>query len=397
MIKDWKYPRENSKRVDHFFQVLEEHRKAILEDNTDADFSKNLNIYSLSADPELVEKVGQVDLELFTALAQFEYYSIQQNKRHPVNFGGRCKPNQYLRWREMIDLSFRFKFDGSHSAFERAEKLLNETKNETPGFSGFGKLRILLRRRMEERITQSRDKYEKKMREMKEEKREIQTGGVVLLTVGLDVLKQIMSSLPPSKGNWFNFMLTCRQFSEAGRKFFDPSIKICGEYPVVFSAARGQIESLKYLLRHPKVDLFVNGNEALREACERGKVESMRLLINDPRVGQQKAHLLSDVPNDSKTLRFLMEEVKDVPMSIYWFKACVLNDKEALERITKEDASNCDPWLAVTTNCLEGIHLLMYEDGRNWNKERWARLERAAKENKPMLACLKKGKKMKKK
>eukprot|EP01117_Protostelium_nocturnum_P013746 TRINITY_DN5162_c0_g1_i3.p1 TRINITY_DN5162_c0_g1~~TRINITY_DN5162_c0_g1_i3.p1 ORF type:complete len:249 (+),score=61.53 TRINITY_DN5162_c0_g1_i3:541-1287(+) len=246
---------------------------------------------------------------------------------------------------------------------------------------------------MEENINRSRDKYEKK-----ERKNESKEGGVILPTVGLDVLKEILSYLSPSKGNWFNFMLTCRQFLEAGRKFLDPSMKICGEYPIVFSAARGQIESLKYLLQHPKVDPTVNSNEALREACGRGQVEVMRLLLTDRRIDHQKVHVLSDLPNDSKTLHFLIEEVKDFPISIYWCKACMLKDTEALERITNHCAKDCDPWLAITTDCLEGLSLLVQRDGTNWNKEKWRRLEKAAKYkgSSKMLSCLQNGKKTKK-
>eukprot|EP01117_Protostelium_nocturnum_P012600 TRINITY_DN4636_c0_g1_i1.p1 TRINITY_DN4636_c0_g1~~TRINITY_DN4636_c0_g1_i1.p1 ORF type:complete len:417 (-),score=124.33 TRINITY_DN4636_c0_g1_i1:1538-2788(-) len=359
MKKDWRIHDVKNDAVRReltvFFDSLQKFRNEIDrwvnegEENNAYVHYKTMTVMALSKHSKIADKLDDQIVSEF----QKEFHTIV-NRVKLMDVKELLTEFQLLR--EMLDLAHRLKTNSSHSSIRRAEEALEKSKYLVAFGTEGVEYGNLLRKRLKMRIEQRRREWKRRERS----KTEGSNDGEVLPTIGLDVLKIIFSDTPPQHGNWFNIMLTCRQFHEVGKIVFDPSKKIHGEYPIVYSAVRGQIESVKYLLKCPKVDIFVNKNEAFHEALKMNQLDVLRVLVADPRVLEKdKSSFISDLGNDVNSIEILTREFPIVPLKEYWFKACILNDSKMLKRIVNEEGQNLDLMVPLTTRCLDGLEMLL--------------------------------------
>lgn len=100
--------------------------------------------------------------------------------------------------------------------------------------------------------------------------------------LSIDELRYIFSYIPPERANWFNVMLTCKLFLEAGMTAFDPSIN--NNRPIVWSISKNNVHAVRKLIKDKRVDPSPHENLLLRWVCAQGHTDIAEQMIDDPRV-----------------------------------------------------------------------------------------------------------------
>src|SRR5258706_16256174 len=95
-----------------------------------------------------------------------------------------------------------------------------------------------------------------------------------------DVLNYIFTFINVTS-DWLNIKLTCKLFNQLTFHIFNPSID--DNYAFIYSIRNYLFESIKWLLKHPKIDPTINDNFALRHAYTNKYSEIVKLLLYDSR------------------------------------------------------------------------------------------------------------------
>lgn len=103
-------------------------------------------------------------------------------------------------------------------------------------------------------------------------------------TIVDDNLKDIIQYT--ANNDWFSVLLTCKRFHGIAKKIFDPSIN--NNEAIIYSCLRGQVESVKYLLKDTRVNPTAKRNCSIIYASAHGYLEIVKELLKDPRVQPQE-------------------------------------------------------------------------------------------------------------
>jgi len=96
-----------------------------------------------------------------------------------------------------------------------------------------------------------------------------------------EVLQSIFQFVP-SKGDWFNIMVTCKRFLSVGRVIFNPSVD--DNEAIQWASENGKLEAARCLLKDQRVDPSADNNKAFRDASRLGHLEIVKELLKDSRV-----------------------------------------------------------------------------------------------------------------
>src|SRR3990172_3380905 len=97
----------------------------------------------------------------------------------------------------------------------------------------------------------------------------------------LDIWYEIFKYLDPLKDRK-NTLLICKLFYNIGNKIFDPGIN--DNYAIRNASCSGLLESVKFLLKDPRIDPGTQDNYAIRKASTNGHLEVVKCLLKDSRV-----------------------------------------------------------------------------------------------------------------
>lgn len=81
-------------------------------------------------------------------------------------------------------------------------------------------------------------------------------------------------------------LLTCKRFHKIAKEVFDPSRN--NDAAIIYSSKNGQLESVKYLLKDPRVNPTAKRNCSIIYASAHGYLEIVKELLKDPRVQPQE-------------------------------------------------------------------------------------------------------------
>lgn len=100
--------------------------------------------------------------------------------------------------------------------------------------------------------------------------------------IPFDILVQILSYVPFKGSNRLYVIVSCKRFSLASKKAFDPSER--NNYSIRWASKKGYLNLVQDLLKDKRVDPTAKNNEALKKACLGSHTKVIRELLNDERV-----------------------------------------------------------------------------------------------------------------
>eukprot|EP01117_Protostelium_nocturnum_P013379 TRINITY_DN4987_c0_g1_i3.p1 TRINITY_DN4987_c0_g1~~TRINITY_DN4987_c0_g1_i3.p1 ORF type:complete len:344 (-),score=78.09 TRINITY_DN4987_c0_g1_i3:80-1111(-) len=300
-------------------------------------------LQSIIFDVNRVLPIEKLDLTIDKFTLE-EGYSIAIPKRGSLTFDTR----------PYLDLIYLFhKFNRHHAIFNEVDEFIKKNRL------------VWYKIEYEERTYTSSLKFDNYIIEMRERcidnriknhlnnpKRRVEgrepeeNGRNQLQEMGMDVWRQIFSHLNSQVSSWLNIMLVCKQMYRAGKEIFDPNTLYCGEYPIAYSAARGQIDSVKYLLSNRKVNARIDDCVALRQAVKYKQDHIVQLLLSDKRLSN--SHSMVDQVSSVELLKFLWKD-KRFHFKEKGGKACFLlkfayqlNDEEMIREMSSEVNSKAE-------------------------------------------------------